>query len=218
MRLVLSLGRASLVVPHARGPQLWRREPVVRRGRACSRQGGRARSAAASGSQARSATAVAAQQLAGEAERLEAAVLAVPGLGATRRGLDACSGSGELIPHLQVGGSCSGQQGALMSSARSAHVCDPTPPSSPKGCDGSDKPCSVPALGMAFVRRCGLQARGVREVLAVASTPEAAAALEARFGPPSTLGNDPCVRAWCGDVAGLPPYQVSRRCAALHGS
>lgn len=47
-------------------------------------------------------------------------------------------------------------------------------------------------------------------MLAVDVTPEMIAALEARFGAASTLGNEPSVRSWLGDILDLPAYQVSR--------
>ncbi len=58
-----------------------------------------------------------------------------------------------------------------------------------------------------------LQVRGVQDVLAVDVTPEMIAALEERLGKPSTVGNDPCVRTWVGDVLDLPPYQVGSGCS-----
>ena len=61
------------------------------------------------------------------------------------------------------------------------------------------------------LRNCSgppLQARGVRDVLAVDVSPAMLAALQRRAGQPSSLGNDACVRTWLGDVADLPGYQA----------
>lgn len=53
-----------------------------------------------------------------------------------------------------------------------------------------------------------MQARGVRDILAVDVSPAMLAALQQRVGPPSTLGNDACVRTWLGDVTELPSFQA----------
>ncbi len=53
-----------------------------------------------------------------------------------------------------------------------------------------------------------LQARGVRDILAVDVCPAMIAALQQRVGAASALGNEPCVRTWLGDVVELPVYQV----------
>lgn len=60
-----------------------------------------------------------------------------------------------------------------------------------------------------------VQARGIRDILAVDVCPEMVRELETRFGPPPLLGNVPAVRAWEGDFEQLPLYQVGRqRCGA----
>lgn len=52
-----------------------------------------------------------------------------------------------------------------------------------------------------------LQSRGVRDILALDVCPEMLEEVHRRFGSGSTLGNDPAVRTWLGDVAELPAYQ-----------
>lgn len=52
-----------------------------------------------------------------------------------------------------------------------------------------------------------LQACGVKDILAVDLSPVMLEALQQRVGPASTLGNEPCVRTWLGDVSDLPGYQ-----------
>lgn len=52
------------------------------------------------------------------------------------------------------------------------------------------------------------QARGVQDILAVDVTPEMIAELERRVGTASTLGNEPGVRTWVGDILDVPAYQV----------
>jgi hypothetical protein len=49
----------------------------------------------------------------------------------------------------------------------------------------------------------------VRDILAVDVTPAMVDELRKRFGAPSTLGNEACVRPWLGDVMELPAYQAS---------
>lgn len=51
-----------------------------------------------------------------------------------------------------------------------------------------------------------LQRRGVKDILAVDICPAMLTALEQRCGRSRTLGNEPGVRTWCGDVADLPSY------------
>ena len=53
-----------------------------------------------------------------------------------------------------------------------------------------------------------LLAAGARDILAVDICPTMLEALQQRVGPASTLGNDPCMRTWLGDVVDLPVYQV----------
>ncbi|KAL4447549.1 hypothetical protein ABPG75_004768 [Micractinium tetrahymenae] len=50
-------------------------------------------------------------------------------------------------------------------------------------------------------------ARGVQDILAVDVAPAMLAQLERRFPAPSTLGNEPGVRTWLGDIVDLPGYQ-----------
>jgi len=52
-----------------------------------------------------------------------------------------------------------------------------------------------------------LQSRGVSDILALDVCPEMLEEICRRFGSPSTLGNDPAVRTWLGDVAEVPAYQ-----------
>lgn len=53
-----------------------------------------------------------------------------------------------------------------------------------------------------------LQARGVRDVLAVDVSRPMLEALQRRVQTAGSLGNEPGVRTWLGDVAELPAYQV----------
>lgn len=48
----------------------------------------------------------------------------------------------------------------------------------------------------------------MQDILAVDVSPAMLAALQQRVGQPSSLGNEPCVRTWLGDVTELPSYQV----------
>lgn len=48
----------------------------------------------------------------------------------------------------------------------------------------------------------------MQDILAADVTPEMIAAVEAHFGKPNVLGNDPCVRTWLGDIVDLPAFQV----------
>eukprot|EP00803_Ostreobium_quekettii_P005762 evm.model.scf_977.2 EVM.evm.TU.scf_977.2 scf_977:34418-42634(-) len=49
-----------------------------------------------------------------------------------------------------------------------------------------------------------LRAAGVQDILAVDLSPRMLEELASLFPPPSTLGNDPGVRTWCGDIIDLP--------------
>ena len=52
-----------------------------------------------------------------------------------------------------------------------------------------------------------LQARGVRDIIAIDVCPAMINALHKRIpSPASTLGNQPCVRTWVGDIIDLPNY------------
>lgn len=137
---------------------------------------------------------------------------AIPGLSAGSRVLDAGAGEGALIPHLQARLCCLPAAAAGPAPLRWPAGCDTVcvSPSRPLTCRRRACPCWPVAC------RCScLQARGVQDILAVDVSPGMLEALHRRMGPPSSLGNDPAVRTWLGDVADLPSYQASLRWALL---
>lgn len=88
---------------------------------------------------------------------------------------------------------------------------------------GVDAPCTCLCMDVPCCLSCTLplppaapdgalaamQALGVRDILAVDVCPEMLQALQQRVGcEPSTLGTEPGVRTWVGDVQDLPAYQV----------
>eukprot|EP00879_Flechtneria_rotunda_P030412 GHRR01033042.1.p1 GENE.GHRR01033042.1~~GHRR01033042.1.p1 ORF type:complete len:353 (+),score=100.97 GHRR01033042.1:621-1679(+) len=61
-----------------------------------------------------------------------------------------------------------------------------------------------------------LQARGVRDILAVDLSGPMLQALQARFPQPSRCGNEPGVRTWIGDFLDLPHYMGPVDCICMN--